>query len=56
LIEDWEADVYSDTFSSCNALNVASLMRINHSALFSNRKNHIDGIENSWNQSATCVV
>jgi len=26
-------------------------MRINHSALFADKQNHINGIENFWNQA-----
>jgi transposase len=45
--------VYSDTFSSCNVLDVSAFQhcRINHSELFADRKNHINGIENFWNQA-----
>jgi transposase len=45
--------VYSDTFSSYNVLDVAGFkhFRINHSKLFADRKNHINGIENFWNQA-----
>ena len=45
--------VYSDTFSSYNVLDVSSFMhcRINHSELFADQKNHINGIENFWNQA-----
>ena len=45
--------VYSDTFSSYNVLDVSELKhyRINHSKLFADKKNHINGIENFWNQA-----
>lgn len=45
--------VYSDTMSSYNVLDVASFKhcRINHSELFADQKNHINGIENFWNQA-----
>jgi transposase len=45
--------VYSDTLSSYNVLDVAGFkhLRINHSKLFSENKNHINGIENFWNQA-----
>ena len=45
--------VYSDTLSSYNVLDVATFkhLRINHSKLFSEEKNHINGIENFWNQA-----
>jgi len=45
--------VYSDTFSSYNVLDVSAFKhcRINHSELFSDQTNHINGIENFWNQA-----
>ena len=45
--------VYTDTFKAYNALDVTAFhhMRINHSRLFSDRQNHINGIENFWNQA-----
>jgi len=45
--------VYSDTFRSYNVLDVAGFRhyRINHKKLFSEEKNHINGIENFWNQA-----
>ena len=45
--------VYLDTFSSYNVLDVSSFKhcRINHSELFADQKNHINGIENFWNQA-----
>jgi transposase len=45
--------VYSDTLSSYNVLDVAGFrhLRINHSKLFSDKENHINGIENFWNQA-----
>ena len=45
--------VYTDTFRSYNALNVSEFKhyRINHSKLFANKRNHINGIENFWNQA-----
>ncbi len=56
LIEDKvvpDSIVCSDTFSSCNVLDVSNFKhcRINHSELFSDQKNHINGIENFWNQT-----
>jgi transposase len=56
IIEDKvvpDSIVYSDTFSSYNVLDVSSFKhyRINHSELFSDHKNHINGIENFWNQT-----
>jgi transposase len=48
-----ESIVYSDTFNSYNVLDVAGFrhFRINHKKLFSEEKNHINGIENFWNQA-----
>lgn len=45
--------VYTDTFRSYNALDVSEFyhQRINHSKLFADRQNHINGIENFWNQA-----
>ncbi|HHS99224.1 MAG TPA: IS1595 family transposase, partial [Thiomicrospira sp.] len=45
--------VYTDTFRSYNALDVSEFKhyRINHSELFANKTNHINGIENFWNQA-----
>ena len=45
--------VYSDTYRSYNVLDVSAFKyyRINHSILFADRKNHIHGIENFWNQA-----
>lgn len=45
--------VYTDTFRSYNALDVSEFKhyRINHSQLFAESKNHINGIENFWNQA-----
>jgi len=45
--------VYTDTFKAYNALDVTEFhhMRINHSKLFADRENHINGIENFWNQA-----
>ena len=45
--------IYSDTFRSYNALDVSEFKhyRINHSKLFANKRNHINGIENFWNQA-----
>ena len=45
--------VYTDTFRSYNALDVSEFKhyRINHSELFANKQNHINGIENFWNQA-----
>jgi transposase len=45
--------VYTDTFKSYNALDISDFhhLRINHSKLFADRQNHINGIENFWNQA-----
>lgn len=45
--------VYSDTWKSYNALDVNGFkhFRINHSKLFADKENHINGIENFWNQA-----
>lgn len=45
--------VYSDTFSSYNVLDISEFKhyRINHSKLFADKRNHINGIENFWNQA-----
>ena len=45
--------VYTDYFRSYNALDVSDFYhrRINHSKLFARGKNHINGIENFWNQA-----
>jgi len=45
--------VYTDTFRSYNALDISGFKheRINHSKLFADKRNHINGIENFWNQA-----
>jgi transposase len=45
--------VYSDGWLGYNALHVSEFKhyRINHSKLFANGRNHINGIENFWNQA-----
>ncbi len=45
--------VYTDTWRGYNALDVSEFKhyRINHSELFANKTNHINGIENFWNQA-----
>lgn len=45
--------VYTDCYRSYSALKVSDFYheRINHSALFARGKNHINGIENFWNQA-----
>ncbi len=45
--------VYSDCWRAYNVLDVSEFKhyRINHSKLFADQKNHINGIENFWNQA-----
>lgn len=45
--------VYSDCWTGYNALDVSAFKhcRINHSELFADKQNHINGIENFWNQA-----
>jgi len=45
--------VYTDSLPSYNALDVSEFkhLRINHSPLFAENTNHINGIENFWNQA-----
>ena len=45
--------VYSDCLPSYNVLDVSEFKhyRINHSKLFADKHNHINGIENFWNQA-----
>ncbi len=45
--------VYTDTWRRYNALDVSEFKhyRINHSKLFAHKQNHINGIENFWNQA-----
>ncbi|ECE6726406.1 IS1595 family transposase, partial [Salmonella enterica subsp. enterica] len=45
--------VYTDHWHSYNALDIAGFRhyRINHSSHFANGHNHINGIENFWNQA-----
>lgn len=45
--------VYTDTFKIYSALDVSEFkhFRINHSELFAKGYNHINGIENFWNQA-----
>ena len=44
---------YTDTFRSYNALDISDFhhRRINHSKLFADKRNHINGIDNFWNQA-----
>ena len=45
--------VYTDSYRSYDTLDITDFhhMRINHSQLFADRQNHINGIENFWNQA-----
>ena len=45
--------VYSDCWKAYNVLDVSDFkhLRINHSKLFADDRNHINGIENFWNQA-----
>lgn len=45
--------VYTDSNRSYNALDITKFKhyRINHSKLFANGRNHINGIETFWNQA-----
>jgi transposase len=45
--------VYTDCWRSYNALDVSEFKhyRINYSKLFAQKQNHINGIENFWNQA-----
>ncbi len=45
--------VYSDYYHSYDVLDVSEFkhFRINHSEKFAEEKNHINGIENFWNQA-----
>ena len=56
IIEEYirpDSVVYTDTLRSYNAQDVSSFrhVRINHSELFADQDNHINGIENFWNQA-----
>ena len=45
--------VYTDAYRAYDVLDITDFhhMRINHSKLFADRSNHINGIENFWNQA-----
>lgn len=45
--------VYSDSFKSYNVLDISEFKhyRINHSKRFAKAHNHINGVENFWNQT-----
>jgi transposase len=48
-----DAVVYSDSFQAYDVLDVSEFrhMRINHREQFADKGNHINGIENFWNQA-----
>jgi transposase len=45
--------VYTDSYRAYDVLDITDFhhMRINHSKLFADKTNHINGIENFWNQA-----
>ena len=45
--------VYTDSWKGYSVLDVSAFkhFRINHSELFADKQNHINGIENFWNQA-----
>lgn len=45
--------VYTDSYRSYDVLDITDFhhFRINHSKLFADKQNHINGIENFWNQA-----
>lgn len=56
IIEDKvmpDSIVYTDAFNAYNGLDVPDFhhRRINHSKIFADGRNHINGIENFWNQA-----
>ncbi len=50
--------VYSDSWRGYNVLDVSDFKhyRINHSKLFADKQNHINGIENFWNRTSDICV
>jgi len=48
-----DSSVYSDCWWGYNVLDVCAFrhFRINHSKLFADKHNHINGIENFWSQA-----
>ena len=50
--------VYTDSWHSYNVLDVSDFhhVRINHSKLFAEGRNHINRIENFWNQESAIYV
>lgn len=49
----FDSIVFTDTYRSYDALDISQFhhRRINHSRLFADKDNHINGIENFWNQA-----
>lgn len=45
--------LYRESYKSYNILDLSACKhyRINHSKLFADKQNHINGIENFWNQA-----
>ena len=45
--------VYADSWKGYSVLDVSVFkhFRINHSELFADKQNHINGVENFWNQA-----
>jgi transposase len=50
--------VYTDAYHSYDALDVSEFNhhRINHSIVFVDQKNHINGIKNFWNQAKRILL
>jgi len=48
-----ESIIYTDNFNSYNVLDVSEFnhLRINHSTKFAEEKNHINAMENFWDQA-----
>lgn len=48
-----ESIIYTDCWRGNNVLDISAFkhFRINHSELFADQRNHINGIENFWNQT-----
>jgi len=53
-----ESIVYSDSWKGYNALDIAEFKhcRINHSVLFAEGQNHINGIENFWDRAKRHIL
>jgi len=50
--------VYSDSWKGYDVLDVSDFkhLRINHTQLFADKRNHINGIENFWNQAKASLA